>query len=303
MRVVPVAHPRDPGPLVRRGLTGEGQRAVEVGTPVDPARLGGRVIRHEREPVEVADEVLAAGAARHVPGVVVDLQHPARRGAAPLTIEHRQLEQGRTLPDPDRRSGRSEARALVPRHEVGRTEHDHLATIGQRDDHDPAFGRCVPEHVRVAEVDEVEVDHRIGTERLERGAPVPADGDPLILTDPERVVVVSVPGVERGDGPVGQRRSAAREDHVIVCDRDRHGQLLPGHQVVGHGVTPRDVAPLEPVRVVLEEEMPTIAVDDRTVRVVDPVTPRREVHERAVGIAGVVRDGIHHRRTNLLRPP
>ena len=159
--------------------------------------------------------------------------------------------------------------------------------VRQHGDHDPAPRRLVPERLRIAEVLQAQIEHRVLGVLRPRPAAVVAVGEVL------RLLAVSVSRVDgdeaRAVGPRCRAKparvvpvddDAAREDHHPVGFVQGDRQVLPVQQVGADGVAPAHMAPLLAQRVVLVEQVVLALVEDEPVRVVHEVARWREVELR-----------------------
>src|SRR6185295_1744253 len=110
--VLPVAHPTEPhAATVGFRHLAPGDAGIEIRAVISPER--GRVVRLEARAVELADEILAARAARRAAGIDVHNQHPLR----PAAFDGEREKIG-TLPQPAPRAHATELADVFPLLEI-----------------------------------------------------------------------------------------------------------------------------------------------------------------------------------------
>jgi len=82
-----------------------------------------------------------------------------------------------------------------------------------------------------------------------------------------------------------------REGHHPVLDGNGHRKMLPVHQIFAFGMAPAHIAPIDPLRIVLEEEMVFAGKVHHPIGVVNPVPERRKVVFGPVQLLAGLRHG------------
>ena len=98
-------------------------------------------------------------------------------------------------------------------------------------------------------------------------------------------------GVHQQLPPVGELDRTAGEASVFVIGhigRQRAGEKLPVQQIAAHGMAPVHRPPVRVIGVILIEHVVLPLIPGKTVRIVHPSDPGREMKERAIPVG----DGV-----------